>query len=168
MCWHQEKIHKTIRQKASDNVFFAQRERERERERELCLYFASLGLPDNRTKSYSCLKSYSTLQAYNLQGGFSELWAPGKYRNGGLYICTHLSRSTLRFLFLVVMLAAAQWCPIAVSNVSTFFMYMYNGILSFTFTFIHLADNFIISRCRPRNSNWFTVEIKVYQKQNKL
>ncbi len=37
------------------------------------------------------------------------------------------------------MLAAAQWCPIVVSNVSTFFMH--NGILSFTFT--HLADTFI-------------------------
>ncbi len=27
-------------------------------------------------------------------------------------------------LFLVVMLAAAQWCPVVESNVSTFFMYM--------------------------------------------
>ncbi len=33
------------------------------------------------------------------RGGFSELGAPGKYRNGALYICTHLPRSTLRFLF---------------------------------------------------------------------
>ncbi len=54
-------------------------------------------------------------------GGFSELAAPGKYRNGALYICTHLPRSTFSF---VVMLAAAQWCPIVESNVSTLFMYM--------------------------------------------
>ncbi len=51
------------------------------------------------------------------RGGFCELGAPGKYRNGALYICTYLPRSTLRFLF-VVMLAAAQWCPMVVSNVS--------------------------------------------------
>ncbi len=41
------------------------------------------------------------------RGGFSELGAPGEYRNGALYICTHLPRSTLRFIF-VVMLSAAQ------------------------------------------------------------
>ncbi len=57
------------------------------------------------------------------RGGFCELGAPGKYRNGALYICTYLPRSTLRFLF-VVMLAAAQWCPMVVSNVSTFFINM--------------------------------------------
>ncbi len=57
------------------------------------------------------------------RGRFSELGAPGKYRNGALYIFTHLPRSILRFLF-VVMLANEQWCPIVVSNVSTFFMYM--------------------------------------------
>ncbi len=45
----------------------------------------------------------------------------------------------------------------------------YNGILSFTFTFIHLADAFILSCCRPRNSNWLTVEIQVLtKKRNKL
>ncbi len=58
--------------------------------------------------------------AFVSRGGFSELGPSGKYRNRALYICTHLPRLTLRFL-LVVMLAAAQWCPIVVSNVSTFF-----------------------------------------------
>ncbi len=66
--------------------------------------------------------------------------------------------------FFVVMLAAAQWCPIVVSNVSTFSCTCYNGILSFTFTFIHLADTFILSCWRQRNSNWFTFKIQVLTK----
>ncbi len=47
-------------------------------------------------------------------------WGPQANIGMGPYT---LPRSTLSFLF-VVMLAAAQWCPIVVSNVSTFFMYM--------------------------------------------
>ncbi len=82
------------------------------------------------------------------RGRFGELGAPDKYRNGDIYICTHLPKSTLRFFF--VMLASAQWCPVVESNVSTFFSCTcYNGILSFTFTFIHLADIFLISCCGP-------------------
>ncbi len=100
-----------------------------------------------------------------IRGGFSELGAPGKYRNGALYICTHLPDQPWGSFF-AVMLAAAQWCPIVVSNVSTFSCTRYNGILSFTF--IHLADTSILSGCRPRNSNWFTVEIQVNKKRNKL
>ncbi len=30
----------------------------------------------------------------------------------------------MQCVYVVFMLAAAQWCPIVVSNVSTFFMYM--------------------------------------------
>ncbi len=50
-------------------------------------------------------------------GGFMELGAPGKYRNGALYIA-HIYLDQPRGSFLVVMLAAAQWCPIVESNVS--------------------------------------------------
>ncbi len=39
------------------------------------------------------------LRSMMSRGGFSELGAPGKYKNRALYICTHLPRSPLRFLF---------------------------------------------------------------------
>ncbi len=57
------------------------------------------------------------------RGGFSELGAPGKYRNGENTFA-HIYLDQPWGSFFVVMLAAAQWCPIVVSNVSTFFMYM--------------------------------------------
>ncbi len=103
------------------------------------------------------------------RGGFSELGAPGKYRNGALYICTHLPRSTLRFLFC----RDACCCTMVPhSCVQCFYIFSctcYNGILSFTFTFtfIHLADTFILSCCRPWNSNWLPLRYKVLTKKIK-
>ncbi len=91
----------------------------------------------------------------------SELGAPGKYRNGTLSICTHLPRSTLRFIFC----CDACCCTMVLSPMFLHFSCTcYNGILSFTLTFINLADTFIILCCRPWNSNWFTVEIEVNKK----
>ncbi len=75
------------------------------------------------------------------RGGFGELGAPGKYRNGALYICTHLPISTLRFLFVVV-LAAGTTVPH--SSVQCFYIFHVhdNGILSFIFT--HLEDTYFM------------------------
>ncbi len=58
------------------------------------------------------------------RGGFSEL---GPQANIGMGPCTfaHIYQDQPWGSFLVMMLAAAQWCPIVVSNVSTFFMYMF-------------------------------------------
>ncbi len=57
------------------------------------------------------------------RGGFSEL---GPQANIGMGPCTfaHIYLDQHWGSFLVMMLAIAQWCPIVVSNVSTFFMYM--------------------------------------------
>ncbi len=72
------------------------------------------------------------------RGRFSELGAPGKHRNGAIYIA-HIYLDQPWGFFFVVMLAAAQWCLIIVSNVSTFFMYVIMG-------FFHL--NYIYSFSR--------------------
>ncbi len=71
------------------------------------------------------------------RGGFSELGAPGKYRN-----CTHLPRSTVMFLFCRD--AYAQWCPIVVSNVSTFCMYMLKWD-SFIYIYIYSCSRLFFS-----------------------
>ncbi len=58
------------------------------------------------------------------------IWGPhAKIRMGPLYIC-------LEVPFFVVMLAAAQWCPIA--RVQCFYIFHVHAI-------IHLADTFILS-----------------------
>ncbi len=51
-------------------------------------------------------------------------WGPQANIGMGPYKFAHIYQIKLEVPFLVVMLAAAQWCPIVVSNVSTFFMYM--------------------------------------------
>ncbi len=56
------------------------------------------------------------------RGGFSDLRVPGKYEMGP-YTFAHIYQINLEVpFFFVVMLAAAQWCPVVESNVSTFFM----------------------------------------------
>ncbi len=70
-------------------------------------------------------------------------WGPQKkYRNGALYICTHLPISTLRFLF-VVMLAAGTTVPH--SSVQCFYIFHVhdNGILSFRRHLFHVVAHTI-------------------------
>ncbi len=100
----------------------------------------------------------------SVRGGFSELGAPGKYRNGALYICTNLPRSTLRFLF-----CRDACCCTMVPHSCVQCFYMLHVIMGFfhLHLFIHLTVTFILSCCRPRNSNCFTVEIQVLTK-NKI
>ncbi len=51
-------------------------------------------------------------------------WGPQANIGTGPYIFAHIYLDQPCGSFFVVMLAAAQWCPIVVSNVSTFSMYM--------------------------------------------
>ncbi len=67
--------------------------------------------------------SREALSLSTVRGGFSDLGAPGNIGMGP-YTFAHIYLDQPWGSFFVVMLAAAQWCPIVVSNVSTFFMYM--------------------------------------------
>ncbi len=58
------------------------------------------------------------------QGGFSELGGPQANIGMGPNTFAHIYLDQPWGSFFVVMHAAAQWGPIVVSNVSTFFMYM--------------------------------------------
>ncbi len=52
-------------------------------------------------------------------------WGPQANIGMGPYTFAHIYLDQPWGFFFVVMLAAAQWCPIVESNVSTFFMYMF-------------------------------------------
>ncbi len=101
-------------------------------------------------------------------GGTGTPWHTRGYAPGmGPYTFSHiyLDQHWGSFLLWCLLLhnGAPYLCPMFLHLSCT----CYNGILSFTF--IHLADTFILSCCRPRNSNWFTVEIQVLTKKlNKL
>ncbi len=75
-------------------------------------------------------------------------WLTCKYRNGALYICTHLPRSTLRFLFCRDACCCTMVPHSWVQRFYIFHVHVIIVIFSFTFTFIHLADTFIISCSR--------------------
>ncbi len=53
------------------------------------------------------------------------IWGPQANIGMGPYTFAHIYQINLEDIFFVVMLAAAQWCPIVVFNVSKFFMYIY-------------------------------------------
>ncbi len=90
--------------------------------------FGSLGLIKLYTAVY--------IQVYNMvRGGFSELGAPGKYRNGALYICTHLPRSTLRFLFCC---DACCCTMVPHSCVQCFYIFHVHVIMGFFHLHLHL------------------------------
>ncbi len=76
---------------------------------------------DERGKHCLIWPGYDKICSY--AGADLVIWGPQANIEMGPYKFAHIYRSILRFLF-VVMLAAAQWCPIVESNVSTFFMYM--------------------------------------------
>ncbi len=106
-----------------------------------------------------CLPKYANrLNDTVSRGGFSELGAPGKYRNGALYICTHLPDHPWGFFLL--------WC-LLLHNGATLNCVIYM-ILWDPFIYIHLADTFILSCCRLWNSNWFTVRWDRRFNKNKI
>ncbi len=59
---------------------------------------SSIPLGRNHVSPSSPTPHPRALRIILTRGGFSELGAPGKYRNGAIYIWTYLPRSTLRFL----------------------------------------------------------------------
>ncbi len=67
------------------------------------------------------------------RGGFSELGAPGKYRNGALYICTNLPRSTLKFLF-----CCDAYCCTMVPHSCVQCFYILHVIMGFLHLHLHL------------------------------
>ncbi len=65
------------------------------------------------------------LKTYGVKPGADLVnWGPQANIGTGPYIFAHIYLDQPCGSFFVVMLAAAQWCPIVVSNVSTFSMYM--------------------------------------------
>ncbi len=73
-----------------------------------------------------------------VRGGFCDFGAPGKYRNGALYICTYVPRSTLRILFCHDACCCTMVPHSCVQYFYIFHVYVIKMIISFTF--IHLAD----------------------------
>ncbi len=95
-------------------------------------------------------------------GADLENWGPqANIGTGGPIHLHKLPRSTLRFLFC----HDASCCTMVPHSCVQCF-YMLHVIMGFfhLHLFIHLTVTFILSCCRPRNSNCFTVEIQVLTK----